>query len=33
MTSFSIDLAEDVEEIVADYVDGRIAMQRLADPT
>jgi predicted transcriptional regulator len=22
-----------VEELVADYIDGRIAMQRLADPT
>ena len=33
MTSFPIDLADDVEELVADYIDGRIAMQRLADCT
>ena len=32
MTSFSIDLADAVEEVVADYTDGRIAMDRLADP-
>jgi hypothetical protein len=32
MTSFSIDLAAAVEELLADYTDGRIAMQRLADP-
>jgi hypothetical protein len=32
MTSFSIDLADAVEEVVADYIDGRIAMQRHADP-
>jgi hypothetical protein len=33
MTALSIDLADDVEDLVADYIDGRIAMQRLADPT
>jgi hypothetical protein len=33
MTSFSIDLPDAVEELVADYTDGRIAMRRLADPT
>jgi len=33
MAAFSIDLAGDVEELVAGYIDGRIAVQRLADPT
>ena len=33
MTAFSIDLADDVEELVVDYIDGQIAMQRLADWT
>ncbi|HSY47571.1 MAG TPA: hypothetical protein VLC46_02045 [Thermoanaerobaculia bacterium] len=33
MTALPIDLADDAEELIADYIDGRIAMQRLADPT
>jgi len=31
MTSFPIDLAD--EDFVNDYIDGTIAMQRLADPS